>query len=146
MFKHLLVPTDGSVVAKKAIDAAVRFAKETGASITGYYAMPYPSYAGDESAEVERAAGERYAAAVREEAEDAVNVIQLEARQAGVPFEALISTAETAYDGIVHAARQCGCDVIFMASNGRSGLPEQLLGSVTHKVLQLSKTPVLVYR
>ncbi len=146
MFKHILVPTDGSVVAKKAIDAAVLFAKETGARITGYYAMPYPSYAGDQSGEMERAVAERYAAAAREEAEDAVNVIEREARQSGVRFDALISTAETPYDGIISAARQCGCDVIFMASNGRSGLPEQILGSVTQKVLQLSKTPVLVYR
>ncbi len=146
MFKHILVPTDGSVVAKKAIDAAVQFAKESGARITGYYALPQQPYVFGGSGEIEKAIGERYAATAREEAEDAINVIRLEARQAGVSFEAFVTTAETPYDGIMKAARQCGCDVIFMASNGRSGLPEQILGSVTHKVLQLSKTPVLVYR
>ncbi len=73
-------------------------------------------------------------------------MIQLEAKEAGVSFQPLISAAETPYDGIIRAAKQSQCDVIFMASNGRSGLPQQMLGSVTQKVLQLSKVPVLVYR
>jgi nucleotide-binding universal stress UspA family protein len=146
MFKHILVPTDGSAVAKKAIDAAVQFAKETGAKITGYYALPGQPYSYSSDGEVDEAVREQYAKLVREEAEDAVDVIRLEAKQAGVPCTSIITLAPTPYQGIVEAAQASRCDVIFMASNGRSGLPEQMLGSVTHKVLQLSKTPVLVYR
>ena len=84
MFKHILVPTDGSVVAKIAIDAAVAFAKETGAKLTGYYALPGQPYTYSVDSEADRAIRERYAALVREEAENAVNVIRLEAKEAGV--------------------------------------------------------------
>ena len=49
-------------------------------------------------------------------------------------------------DGVVQAAEEHGCDLIFIGSHGRSGLSRLLLGSVTAKVLSLAKTAVLVYR
>jgi len=68
------------------------------------------------------------------------------ALKAGVPFEAVVQTARTPYEGIVDAAQKRNCDLVLMASNGRRGLARFTLGSVTDKVIQLSKVPVLVYR
>lgn len=147
MFKHILIPTDGSSVAFKAVKAGVALAKETGARITGYYAVePFgPSVYGDGYvispkmvAEFERrakTAGEKHVAKIGRSA-----------KAAGVPFQRLVLKAATPYEGIVDAARKQKCDVIFMASHGRRGLSALIMGSVTNKVLSHSKIPVLVYR
>lgn len=147
MFKHILIPTDGSSVSAKAVKAGIAFAKEIGARVTGYYALealsPYiysEGYVmnGKMIAEFEKRArrvGQRY-----------VNGIGKAARAAGVPFKPVVTKADTPYGGIIAAARRDNCDVIFMASNGRRGLAGLVMGSVTHKVLTHSRIPVLVYR
>ncbi len=68
------------------------------------------------------------------------------ARTGRVRFDSLCDKPRTAYDGIIAAARRKKCDVIFMASHGRSGLAKLVMGSVTQKVLAQSKIPVVVYR
>lgn len=147
MFKRILIPTDGSKVANKAIRAGIRFAKEMGAVVVGYCAIePVTVYSVNERtlfdtrrlAELERqtkAAAEGYLAAMGKQA-----------AKAGVRFESLCDKAATPYEGIVAAARKKKCEAIFMASHGRSGLEKLLMGSVTNKVLVRSKIPVLVYR
>ena len=69
-----------------------------------------------------------------------------EAHKAGVPFDAVVQAARTPYEGIVAAAQKKNCDLVLMASHGRGGLARLAVGSVTDKVIQLSKIPVLVYR
>jgi nucleotide-binding universal stress UspA family protein len=147
MFKHILIPTDGSPVAARAVRAGVDFAKQAGAKVTGYYAVePVPTrlygegYVADKQlvAEFER----RNLAAARKH----VAAIARAARKAGVPFEPLVQTARTPYEGIVEAAQKRKCDLILMASHGHRGLMRLTLGSVADKVIQLSKIPVLVYR
>lgn len=147
MFKRILVPTDGSKVAGKAVRAGVRFAREIGAVVVGYCAIePVTVYSVNERAlfdnrrmlELERqtkAAAEGHLAAMRKQA-----------AAAGVSFESLCDRPGTPYEGIVAAAQRKRCDAIFMASHGRSGLARLLMGSVTSKVLVRSKVPVLVYR
>jgi nucleotide-binding universal stress UspA family protein len=147
MFKHILIPTDGSPVAAKAVKAGVTFAKEIGAKVTGYYALdalqPYlysEGYIlnGKLIARLDKRArniGKRYVAGIGRAA-----------KAAGVPFQAVVTKADTPYGGIIAAARKQYCDVIFMASNGRRGLAGLVMGSVTHKVLTHSRIPVLVYR
>lgn len=147
MFKRILIPTDGSQVATKAIRAGIRFAKEMGAAVVGYCAIePVVIYSASESVmsanwrvtELERqtkATAEGYLAAMRKQA-----------AAAGVRFESLCDRPTTAYEGIVAAARKKRCDAIFISSHGRSGLAKLLMGSVTNKVLVRSKIPVLVYR
>ena len=68
------------------------------------------------------------------------------ARAAGLAFSGSVVKADSPYAGIISAAKKGRCDLIFMASHGRSGLSGLLLGSETHKVLTHSKIPVLVYR
>jgi nucleotide-binding universal stress UspA family protein len=147
VFKRILIPTDGSKVADKAVKAGIRFAKEIGARVVGYYAIePVRAYYYSEGAVIDgrliaeldrqsKATGEKTLAAMAKLAK---------ARR--VRFDSLCDRPNTAYDGIVKAARRKKCDAIFIASHGRSGLAKLVMGSVTQKVLVQSKVPVLVYR
>ena len=148
MFKHILIPTDGSEISAKAITAAVAFAKETGARVTGYYAMEKtPGRVFGEGYQFPNArAAQHFEKSVRAAGAKYVAQIGRAAHQAGVKFQSLLTRATTPYEGIVEAARKSGCDAIFMASHGRKGLARVALGSITNKVLTHSKLPVLVYR
>jgi nucleotide-binding universal stress UspA family protein len=147
MFKHILIPTDGSRTAAKAITAGVKLAKEMGARVTGFYAQePLPmhihgeGYIADKElvAEFEKRAGE-FAARCIAEVGDA-------AKAAGVPFEGVVVKSQSPHKAIVDAAKKQECDAIFIASHGHKGLTGLVLGSVTQKVLVNSETPVLVFR
>lgn len=147
MFRRILIPTDGSKVADKAVRAGIRFAKEIGAVIVGYCAIePVTVYSVSESALVNN----RYVAGLERQtkaaAEGYLTAMRKQAAAAGVHFESLCDRAVIPYEGIIAAARKKKCDAIFMASHGRSGLAKLLMGSVTNKVLVRSKIPVLVYR
>ena len=147
MFKHILIPTDGSPVSAKAIKAGMAFAKQAGAKVTGYGASdPVPTHLYGEGYIADARMIAEFERRSRAAAKKHVAAIAREARKAGVPFEPLVQTARTPYEGIVEAAQKSRCDLILMSSNGRRGLARLTLGSVTEKVLQLSKVPVLVYR
>ena len=145
MFKHILLPVDDSSASKKAARKAIAFAKETGARLTAYHALPaapggvygdgYRFPPQDDAGEARRDARAKF-----------VQDTARSAREAGVRFESLIDRASTPDGGIVEAARKRKCDVIFMGTNGRRGLARLALGSVTGKVLTSSPVPVLVYR
>jgi nucleotide-binding universal stress UspA family protein len=147
MFKHILIPTDGSPVSAKAVKAGIAFAKETGARVTAYHGVdPVPQAMYGEGytprkeiiAEIERR--------TREAAEKYVTAVAAAARKAGVEFDTLIETPRTPSEGIVAAAAKSDCDLIFMGTHGYSGLVRLALGSVAEKVMRISKVPVLVYR
>jgi len=147
MFKHILIPTDGSRTAAKAITVGVKLAKEMGARVTGFYAQePLPlhihgeGYVADKEliAEFEKRAGE-FAAKCIAEVGDA-------AKAAGVPFEGVVVKSQSPHKAIVDAAKKQQCDAIFIASHGHKGLTGLVLGSVTQKVLVNTEIPVLVFR
>jgi nucleotide-binding universal stress UspA family protein len=147
MFKHILIPTDGSPVSAKAVRAGIAFAKQSGAKVTGYHAVEpvTAGYYGDGFVPDERMIAE-FERRSRAAAKKRIASIAREALKAGVPFEPVVQTARTPYEGIVEAARKRNCDLILMSSHGRRGLTRLALGSVADKVIQLSKVPVLVYR
>jgi nucleotide-binding universal stress UspA family protein len=147
MFKHVLLPTDGSKVARKAIKAGIALAKELGAKVTAYYAIDAMSaYSYAEGYPIGGAVLKEFEKRAREQGAKYLAEVEKAARAAGVPCRTLITKPGTAYQGIVAAAKKQKCDVVFMASHGRGELATLLLGSVTQKVLALSKVPVLVYR
>jgi nucleotide-binding universal stress UspA family protein len=145
MFKHILLPTDGSELSAKAIQDGVRLAKSLGATVTGLCIMPeqhpffyeteIPAEALAQVARQSKAAGQTYLAVVEKKAEEA-----------GVACEVVYKVNDYVYETIIHVAEQKGCDLIMMASHGRRGVGALLLGSETQKVLTHSKIPVLVYR
>jgi len=147
MFKHLLVPSDGSPLSQEAVRQAVRFAKEAGARITAFYAKPHapmPQYV--EGIQIDRALQEQYETIAEEQAQRILGYVEGLCRDSGVACTVAKSTNDSPYEAIIEAATANGCDLIFMASHGRRGISGFLLGSETNKVLTHSKIPVLVFR
>ena len=148
MYKHILVPTDGSKLSAKAVKTAARLAKQIGARITGVYVIPpyVPPMYGEAAIYLPEITPTKYKALSEKEARKALSVVEIEARTAGVPCKIVWITADQAWEGIVKQAKTKKADLIVMASHGRRGLSGLLLGSETTKVLTHSKFPVLVCR
>lgn len=147
MFKHILVPTDGSELSSDTVKRAVNFARETGAKITFFYAKPdYPVAYYGEGALIDPTTPEKFAEMAEKQAQSILSVAMQEANAAGVNSASTSAVSDIPYEAIISASAAAGCDLIFMASHGRRGFSGLLLGSETQKVLTHSKTPVLVYR
>jgi len=147
MFKHILIPTDGSTVATKAIQAGIALAKEMGASVTAYYAIePPPTHIYGEGYVADRRLVDELERRSRDIAQRSVDEVKTAALAAGVPCDSVIDKHVHPYQGIIDAASEKKCDAVFMASHGHRGFQGLMLGSVTHKVLAHSKIPVLVFR
>ncbi|MEZ5625987.1 universal stress protein [Denitromonas sp.] len=147
MFKHLLVPTDGSDLSEATVNRAISFAKEAGARITFFYAQPdFPMPIYGEGALIDPTTPEQFAQGAKEEAEKILTSARTKSEAVSVPCDTDTAVNEVPYEAIIDAAERHGCDLIFMASHGRRGLASLLLGSETQKVLTHTKIPVLVYR
>lgn len=148
MFKHILVPTDGSRLALKGAKAGVRLAMALKARVTAVYVIPpfMPIAYGDAAVYVPALSPEEYKKSAERAARRALGAVEAEAKKARVRCKTRFVTAAQPYDGILRAARAAKCDAIAMASHGRGGLAGVLLGSETTRVLAHSKLPVLVTR
>ena len=145
MFKTILVPTDGSPLSDRAINAAVEFAKETGSGLVGLsVAEPYPfsPLSGDTFSD-ERSLYEDRA---RDIAQENVRKVAAAAHVMDVPCKTVVSQSFSPSDEIVNTAEKMGCEAIFMASHGRKGLSRLFIGSETQKVLANTTIPVMVFR
>ena len=145
MFKHLLLPTDGSPLSEAAIKKGVQFAKGINARITGFYVMP-ELRAFTYRTEMPEEGEEEFAKGGRVDAGQFLAVIERAAKAAGVACDTDVATSGHPYEAIIKAAEEKSCDLIVMASHGRRGVQGALLGSETQKVLTHSKLPVLMYR
>ncbi len=147
MFKHILVPTDGSEFSQDTARRAVSFAKEAGAKVTAFYAKPeFPVTYYGEGVLIDTTSPEKFAELAESQAQEILGFVESLCKEAGVPCCTLSTTSDIPYEAIIAAATQSECDLIFMASHGRRGLASLLLGSETQKVLTHSTIPVLVYR
>jgi len=150
MYRHILIPTDGSELAENAVTNGLSLAKTVGAKVTVIIVqdpfdwLSVPETRASQRRHLENLAKHReqveeHAASVLSRAADA-------AKQAGVPCDTMQVENPQPYKAIITAASDRGCDLIVMASHGRGGLSAIVLGSVTNKVLTHTKIPVLVYR
>lgn len=147
MFKHILVPTDGSQLSTDTVKRAVDFAREASARVCFFYAKPdYPVAFYGEGALIDPTTPEKFAEMADRQAGEILAACVALATQADVDCSAISATSDVPYEAIIDAANSAGCDLIFMASHGRRGISGLLLGSETQKVLTHSKVPVLVYR
>ena len=145
MFKHLLIPTDGSDLSRKAMLYGVQLAKESGAKVTGIHVTePYQAVSMD--AVLVSMAQDEYEEGAKRLSERALDQLRIAADAAGVDCDTISEVLDQPYRAIIDAALEKGCDLIVMASHGRRGLSALLLGSETSKVLAHSTIPVLVYR
>lgn len=148
MFKKILIPTDGSPLSAQAANAGITFARSIGASVVALnVTQPFAATIGfDGMAAAYAITDEDYERAANEQADKYLANIVDRAQTAGVPAEMRAVSNFNVADGIVQAAEENNCDLIFIGSHGRSGLSRLLLGSVTAKVLSLATVGVLVYR
>lgn len=147
MFRHILVPTDGSELSTETVRRAVSFARETGARLTFFFAKPdYPVAFYGEGALIDPTTPEKFSEMADKQANDILSNCEKLSVEGGVDCSCTSSTSDIPYEAIIDAAEKNGCDLIFMASHGRRGISGLLLGSETQKVLTHSTVPVLVYR
>ena len=145
MFRHILLPTDGSPLSEAAMRKGIQFAKTINARVTVFRVVPALRYVGCE-ADIGAEFKKQAEAAVQAEVNKNLLAIEKAAKEAGVPCEIAQEKNVQPYEAIIEAARKKECDLIIMASHGRRGVGALLLGSETQKVLTHSKIPVLVYR
>jgi nucleotide-binding universal stress UspA family protein len=145
MYKHILLPTDGSELSERAIREAVRFAKSIGARVTALHVTP-PFYPAGVNPSAFTAQSEEHARRANESRQKALGFAERTAAEAGVPCAVLHKESDAPWEEIIEAATDADCDLIFLASHGRRGVAALVLGSETNKVLTHSKIPVLVTR
>ena len=147
MYKHILIPTDGSKLSHTTIVAGVQLARALGARVTGLFAAPSATpVVYEHFLPVGYMTPQRHAQLIKKTAAEYLRVIETAAKDAGVVCECIWMTNDFPSDAILAAAKKRKCDLIFMASHGRRGIAGALLGSETQKVLVHSKVPVLVCR
>jgi nucleotide-binding universal stress UspA family protein len=147
MYKHILIPTDGSALSEMAIRQGIAFARAIRAKVTALAVSPsFHLFEVDPIMVGYTPSPDQYARDSEARAEKYLAVARVEAGIAGVPCETVHATQDHVYEAIIDTASKKGCDLIFMASHGRKGISAFVLGSETYKVLSHSKIPVLVCR
>ena len=140
MYRHILIPTDGSKLAERGVAHGLALAKSLGATVSFIFVVEAFSEVSGRFLE----AVATYAELRKEQAAGVLEGAANAARTAGVSCETIQAESGQPHQAIIAAAKDNGCDLIVMSSHGRSGLSMLLIGSVTNKVLTEAKTPVLV--
>ena len=144
MFKHILIPTDGSERAQSALRSGIDLAAAHGAKVTLLTVTPpLRAVAFAPRAAIDDAGYEELS---KRTAEERLRPWAAYAREQGVKAEVRHVVMDPPADAILETARRKGCDLVVMASHGRRGFEALLLGSETQRVLTRAKVPVLVHR
>jgi len=146
MFKHILMPTDGSAHSERAIERGIELAKLCGAKVTGIHVVPdFHLTIGDDGS-FDPGVQDRMNEEARAQAENFIAFVKKTAAQAGVPCDTVIATNSKPFDAIINTANERGCDLIVMTSRYRKGLVSLIVGSEAGRVLHRASIPVLVFR
>lgn len=147
MFKHILLPTDGSKLSRKAVKRGIDLARKNKARVTALHVLPeFKLMVDDGFTMISPALKKRFDDEGRARAEKLLGEIASEARARGVRCATVCVAGDSPYQQIISVARKHKCDLILMASHGRRGISSLLLGSETSKVLLHTRIPVLVVR
>ena len=146
MYRHILIPTDGSELAQRAVRHGLGLAKALGAKVTAATVeASFNVYAVPSSRDLQMSgAFAEYAEHAKAHAGKILSSVAEAARAAGVACETAQLEDDHPHEAIIEAAKQMGCDLFVMGSHGRSGIAAVVLGSVTNKVLTHTSIPVLV--
>jgi nucleotide-binding universal stress UspA family protein len=147
MYRHILIPTDGSELAEHAVTNGLSLAKALGAKVTVIIVEEPFNWSSISETQAQRAPKElaKHIEQIKNHAASVLNRAANAAKQAGVPCDTIQVEDAQPYQAIIATGADRGCDLVVMASHGRRGLSAVVLGSVTNKVLTHTKTPVLVY-
>lgn len=143
MFKHILLPIDGSELSLRAAKMGIELAKVCGARVYALHVVP-PFQALVYMSAALAAAEPTYTEQSMDLAAEYLDDVRTLAEEAGVKYSGSFDVAEHPHEVILKTAREKRCDLVVMASHGRRGLSRLLLGSETQKVLLQGKMPVLV--
>ena len=148
MYKHILLPTDGSKLASKAVKQGIQLAEAVGARVTVINVVPEYQMMMDERFVMPNAAllKKRFEEETAKHSKKILDEMKAEAKAAGVSCDGVSVNSGLPYEAIIKQAKKAKCDLIMMASHGRKGIASILLGSETAKVLTHSTIPVLVVR
>ncbi len=149
MYRHILVPTDGSDLSMKAVVEGVKLAGALGSHLTFLTVeIPFASLGdyGHAFAGLPEEVRSQALTYLRSEARAALERATSTAKSAAVASDTKIVESDHPYQAILATAKLIGADLILMASHGRSGVNALLLGSVTQKILAHTDLPVLVCR
>lgn len=147
MFRHILVPTDGSKLSLKALDLAAEMAGATNAQVSVLYVSPsYPTMIGGDGYMITPTTIKDWDIAIAKGAARVREQVEKRAVAKSVAVQFLSVTVDQPYIGIIDVAKRKKCDLIVMSSHGRRGISALLIGSETTKVLTHCKVPVLVCR
>ena len=140
MYKKILVPLDGSELAKNALGHAEKLAEIFDAEIILLQVVPFmPIYGTPEFVtscvvdEKQKEAAERYLTNLAEEL-----------KKRGSKVTAKVKTCPQVAAEIIDFAKASGADLIVMCTHGHSGITRWVLGSIAHKVLTRAETPILI--
>ena len=147
MYRNILVPTDGSRLSDKAVKEALMLAKAGGGKLVLFHVVqPYQTPVYVEGISLPNPPKEKAAKISASTARRVLAAAGRKAEAAGVPASKEWAISVSTHEAIVAIARKRKCDLIVMASHGRSGLSRLLLGSVAQAVLSRASVPVLVVR
>lgn len=149
MYKHILIPTDGSELSTRGVTCGLELAKTLSAKVTFVHAIEvftsvFSSPDGQWIGGAELVG--QLEAAQEQSAKTALDAVSQQASEAGVPADTVSLRDVTPSDAIIQTAEEHACDLIVMASHGRRGVRRMMLGSQTAEVLARSTVPVLVIR
>jgi nucleotide-binding universal stress UspA family protein len=143
MITNILIATDGSELASRAVQEGVTLARQTGAKVTALTVFP-PFHTFSMRAAAVQDTPEQYRSHMQAESGKALSAVTQAATAAGVECETIIEENDHPYQAIIDTAKSKGCDLVVMASHRRHGLDGILHASETFKVLTHSDIPVLV--
>ncbi|HXZ95998.1 MAG TPA: universal stress protein [Burkholderiales bacterium] len=146
MYKHILIPTDGSSLSQKAVKQGVAFAKAIGAKVTAITVTPTFHMVLTAEPLMVTDTAEQYKRDSKARAKAILEAAHKVAASARVSFDSVHAIGDQPFKAIINTAQRKRCDLIFMASHGWKGFAALVLGSETNKVLTHSRVPVLVYR
>lgn len=144
MFKHILVPIDGSSAARQAIDKAVAIAEAFKSTVTLIYVIDPYAFTG---VGTDFSYGQsEYLSAAKAEADEALSAARQVFEANAISVKASVVEGNSVYQAILDTADSVNADLVVMGSHGRRGLEKLVLGSVTAQVLSHAHLPVLVVR
>lgn len=147
MFKNILIPTDGSPLSQKAVVQGVALAKAVGAKVTAFFAAPPATpIVYRDHLPVGYTTPAEHKQMIERTADKYLGFVERAAKKAGVPYEGVHVTSDYPEEEILKVAKKKRCDIIVMATHGQGGLRGVFIGSVTQKVLNQSKVPVMIIR
>lgn len=146
MYRHLLVPVDGTLFSDSAMRSGVDLAHAMAARVTGLIVEPEASLGSGHSASHYLERLHEHAARQLQHASQVMSRFGAMAAAQGVPFCGHYVCTGHIEDAIAEIARREGCDLVVMSTHARTGLDGVLNGSRTRGVLARTRLPVLVLR